>query len=237
MENIVTIKNLSKTFNEGKPSEVRAVQNIELSVQPGEIVLLMGPSGSGKTTLLTMIGGLLSPSAGEVIINGTNISKLSASQLTAFRKSDIGFIFQSFNLLQNLSAYENILIAGFNRKNALKKTPELLAKLNLEKRFSFKPNDLSGGERQRVAIARALINDPKIILADEPTANLDKNIGHEVMQLLCSVACEQGKSVIIVSHDERIKDTAHRVIYIEDGHLVKEEKGGHDRSCTMNHNK
>ena len=235
MHPILSINNLSKTFNRGKPSEVRAVSNFKLEVEPGEIVLMMGPSGSGKTTLLTMIGGLLSPTEGDIVVDNINISELAGNDLTAFRRKNIGFIFQSFNLLQNLSALENVLTASFDQTDRAKRAKAILGRLDLQNRIDSKPNDLSGGERQRVAIARALINNPKLILADEPTANLDKKIGHEVMRLLRLTACEEGKSVIIVSHDERIKDVAHRVVYIEDGRLVKEEKGGHDQSFKIAH--
>ncbi|TSC93820.1 MAG: ABC-type antimicrobial peptide transport system, ATPase component [Candidatus Berkelbacteria bacterium Athens1014_28] len=233
MKNLLEIENLTKIFNPGKHAEVKAVSEIDLAVKTSEVVLIMGPSGSGKTTLLTMIGGLLNPTSGSVTLDGKIISKFNQNDLTEFRRENIGFIFQSFNLLRNLSAVENVMVAYFGKNNSREGAKKLLNRLELGQRLNFKPNDLSGGERQRVAIARALINNPKIILADEPTANLDKNIGHEVMQLLCSIACGEGKSVVIVSHDERIRDVAHRIIQIEDGKIVKEEKGGHDMACKM----
>ena len=233
METLLKVEKLNKTFNPGKRTEVKAVLDISFEVNKGEVLLVMGPSGSGKTTLLTIIGSLLKPTTGRVIIDGIDIASLSQKQSTRYRRDHIGFIFQSFNLLKNLSALENVIIAGFDQKRPKEKAMKLLDQLGLNERINFKPNDLSGGERQRVAIARALINNPKIMLADEPTANLDRNIGHEVMKLLCSIACEEGKGVIIVSHDERIKDVAHRIIYIEDGKIVREEKGGHDKTCPM----
>lgn len=197
----------------------------------------MGPSGSGKTTLITMAGALLKPSYGNIFLNGQDIGKLSERQLPKIRLQELGFVFQSFNLLASLTAQENValpLIAqGQKKKEALLKAKEALEKLNLGHRLNNLPRDLSGGEKQRVSVARALVNDPGMILADEPTANLDKNMGHEVMKLLCDVACKEEKAVIIVSHDERLKNVAHRILYIEDGKLIKEEKGGHNRYCSM----
>lgn len=233
MNDLLEIKNLNKVFNSGKHSEVKAISAIDLTMDSSSVLLIMGPSGSGKTTFLTMIGGLLKPSSGNIKINGIDITDLKQKESTKFRRENIGFIFQSFNLLKNLSALENVAIAAFNQKNVKTKAIELLKHLGLSDRLDFKPSDLSGGERQRVAIARALINDPKLILADEPTANLDKNIGHEVMELLCSIACKENRGVIIVSHDERIRDVAHRIIDIEDGIIIREEKGGHDKVCKM----
>lgn len=229
----IKVSNLTKLFNAGTHAEVAAVRDVSLSVAPGEIVLIMGPSGSGKTTLLTMLGGLLKPTRGSIVLQEKNIGELSDSARTKLRRTSIGFIFQSFNLLENLSAVENVIVGGFQHVNIHSHAEELLAKLGVGKRSHAKPKELSGDERQRVAIARALINNPSLILADEPTANLDRLHGHEVMELLCSIGCEQGKSIVIVSHDERIKDVANRVITIEDGKLVREERGEHDRVCTM----
>lgn len=237
MKKILVIKDLNKVFNKGKHSEVRAITGVNLEVEESEIVMIMGPSGSGKTTFLTMLGGLLTPSTGKIILENKELQSLTKSKLTKIRRENIGFVFQSFNLLQNLTALENVIIAGFNTKNKQQKAKELLIKLGLENRLNSLPNDLSGGERQRVAIARALINDPKIILADEPTANLDKKTGREVMDLLCSIGCEEEKTVIIVSHDERVQDIAHRIIHIEDGKLAREEKGLHNKTCKMKKHK
>lgn len=230
---ILEVRDLYKVFNQGKHSEVDAVNNVSIEVNKGEIVMLIGPSGSGKTTLLTMLGGLLKPTSGEIKIHSIDIGKLNNRGLTKIKREKIGFVFQSFNLLENLSAVENVMIAAFKVKNAKVRSRELLIKLGLEKRVNALPKELSGGERQRVAIARAIINNPEIIFADEPTANLDKASGRGVMNVLCSIACEQGSSLIIVSHDERIQDIAHRVIHIEDGRLVREESGLHNRSCKI----
>ena len=229
----IAVTGLTKLFNAGTHAEVAAVRDVSLSVAHSEIVLIMGPSGSGKTTLLTMLGGLLKPTRGSIVLQGKDIGTLSDGQRTKLRRTSIGFIFQSFNLLENLTAIENVIVGSFQRSDARTRAGELLTKLGVEKRAHAKPKELSGGERQRVAIARALVNNPAIILADEPTANLDRSHGHEVMKLLCSIGCEQGKSIVIVSHDERIKDVANRVITIEDGKLVKEEQGEHDIVCKM----
>ena len=158
---------------------------------------------------------------------------MKPSARVRFRRHALGFVFQSFNLLENLSAIENVIIAGFSKKDGYVRARGLLQRLGLEKRMFAKPKELSGGERQRVGIARALMNDPLLICADEPTANLDRATGHDVMQFLCSVGCEQQKSIIVVSHDERIKDIAHKVFYMEDGKLVRQEPGKHGEVCNM----
>lgn len=233
---ILEIKNISKIYGSGH-TEMKAVDNVSLEVNEGEVLLIMGPSGSGKTTLLTMAGALLKPTSGSISLNGQEITRLSEKDLPKVRLRELGFVFQSFNLLASLTAQENVavplIVSGMAKKGALLKAKKTLEKLNLGNRLDNLPRDLSGGEKQRVSIARALINNPKLILADEPSANLDSKIGHEVMKQLCSVGCEQGKAIVIVSHDDRIKDIAHRIIYIEDGKLVKEEKGGHDQNCDM----
>ncbi len=264
---ILQIKNLSKIYGSGH-TQVKAVDDITLDISKSEIVLVMGPSGSGKTTLLTMMGALLKPSSGAIQFNSvipaeaeiyqiprspghgvacprmttggaTDLAKMSEAELPQFRLNNLGFVFQSFNLLSSLTALENVAVpliaTGMKKYDAFKKARETLIKLEMNDRLNNLPRNLSGGEKQRVSIARALVNNPKIILADEPTANLDSKIGHEVMRLFCSIGCEQQKTVIIVSHDERIKDVAHKVLYIEDGKLVREEKGRHGEVCTMKH--
>lgn len=235
---LLHVHNISKTFGTGHTA-VKALEGVHLHVESGEIVLVMGPSGSGKTTLLTIAGGLLKPTAGEVLIDGVDITNKTERELPAIRLSCLGFVFQSFNLLAALTAEENVMVPslmrGAPRPEALTKAQQLLKRLGLEKRMHAVPAELSGGEKQRVAIARALINEPKVILADEPTANLDSHIGHEVMQLLCEIACTENRAVVIVSHDERLKAVAKRVITIEDGKLTKEEPGQHEQSCSMKH--
>ncbi|MFH1186005.1 MAG: ATP-binding cassette domain-containing protein [Chloroflexota bacterium] len=217
---IFQMSHVSKHFGAGT-TQVVAVRDVSLSIAPGEVVLIMGPSGSGKTTLLSMLGALLRPSTGEIHLNGDVISAMKEDRLSAFRLRQFGFIFQDFNLLSALTALENVAIvaelAGVRGAEARLKAKELLTSLNLGGRLNFLPEKLSGGEKQRVAIARALINEPAIILADEPTANLDSKIGHEIMRLLRDIAKVQGRSVVIVSHDQRIQDIADRVLWLEDG--------------------
>ena len=214
------VREVTKRFGDGETG-VTAVRNVSLAVEPGEIVLIMGPSGSGKTTLLSMMGALLKPTEGSIHLDGTAISELSEGRLPAIRLRQFGFIFQDFNLLSALSVLENVAIvaelAGLKSRPAREKATALLTDLGLGARLDFLPEKLSGGEKQRVAIARALINDPTLILADEPTANLDSKIGHEIMRLLRRIAKEQGRSVVIVSHDQRIRDIADRVLWLEDG--------------------
>ncbi len=214
------VREVSKRFGDGETA-VEAVRGVSLAVEPGEVVLIMGPSGSGKTTLLSMMGALLRPTGGAIHLDGTEISALSEGRLPDIRLRQFGFIFQDFNLLSALSVVENVAIvaelAGLSGRAARAKATALLTDLGLGERLGFLPEKLSGGEMQRVAIARALINDPTLILADEPTANLDSKIGHEIMRLLRRIAKEQARSVVIVSHDQRIRDIADRVLWLEDG--------------------
>ncbi len=231
---ILEIKNLSKIYGYGHTA-VKAVDDVSLSVEKGEIVLIMGPSGSGKTTLITMAGALLRPTSGEIQISGENLSQISEKDLSKIRLRELGFVFQSFNLLSSLSAEENaavpLIAAGTKKSSALSQAKLSLEKLGLSGRLKNRPRDLSGGEKQRVSVARALANNPKIIFADEPTANLDSKTGHEVMKLLCDTACKERRALVIVSHDQRLESIAHRVIQFEDGKITKEEKGGHPKTC------
>lgn len=201
--------------------KVHAVKGVNLSVESGELVLLEGPSGSGKTTLLSMIGCILKPSSGHLSIMGEEIIKWNENSLPSIRKMHIGFIFQHFNLLSTLTALENIEVSlnlkGINGKRAREFAESLLSQVGLRERASFLPRDLSGGEKQRVAIARALAGNPSIILADEPTGNLDSQTGRRAMELLKKLAVEEGKSVLIVTHDNRITDLADTIYHIEDG--------------------
>jgi putative ABC transport system ATP-binding protein len=230
------VANVTKRYGRGA-TEVTAVHDVSLSVRPGEIVLIMGPSGSGKTTLLSMLGALLRPTEGEIRLNGQIISALAENRLPDIRLRQFGFIFQDFNLLSALTTLENVAIvaqlAGLKNGAARQKATALLADLGLEHRLHFLPEKLSGGEKQRVAIARALVNDPALILADEPTANLDSKIGHEIMRLLRRIAKEQNRSVIIVSHDQRIKDIADRVLWLEDGRFKEIVTMATDPVCGM----
>ncbi len=230
------INHVTKRYGAGA-TEVTAVRDVSLSVAPGEIVLIMGPSGSGKTTLLSMLGALLKPTDGEIHLNGAIISALAENRLPDIRLKQFGFVFQDFNLLSALTASENVAIvaelAGLGAGAARRKASSILTDLGLAERLNFLPEKLSGGEKQRVAIARALINDPTLILADEPTANLDSKIGHEIMRLLRRIAKEQGRCVVIVSHDQRIQDIADRVLWLEDGQFKEMVTMAIDPVCGM----
>ena len=222
-ETLLTVEGLRKEFGVGR-TLVRAVDGVDLSVDAGEICLVMGPSGSGKTTLLTLVGGLLQPTAGTVTIGGSEITSLKRSELSGVRRTLVGFVFQTFNLLESLSALENVEIAlniaQVRGKEAHSRARELLVEAGLEQRIHFKARDLSGGEKQRVSIARALANEPPLLLADEPTANLDSQHGREVMELLRSLAKEHDRAAVVVSHDERLRDIADSAYWMEDGRLA-----------------
>jgi putative ABC transport system ATP-binding protein len=232
----VTVEHITKRYGAGA-TEVTAVRDVSLAVAPGEVVLIMGPSGSGKTTLLLMLGALLKPTEGEIRLNGVVLSALPEQRLPDIRLRQFGFVFQDFNLLSALTALENVAIvaelAGMPRSAARAKAVALLSELGLGERLRFLPEKLSGGEKQRVAIARALINDPALILADEPTANLDSKIGREIMRLLQRIAREQHRSVVIVSHDQRIKEIADRVLWLEDGQFKAMVEMATDPVCGM----
>lgn len=237
---ILKASNLSKYFGKGH-TEVRAVDDISLDIKAGELVLIMGPSGSGKTTLLSMLGALLHPTEGSININGENITELKESKLPEIRALNIGFIFQTFNLLEALSVEENILFPSQLRSGGIKKAKaradKLISQLNLQHRRDVLPNTLSGGEKQRVAIARALINEPRLILADEPTGNLDSETGQEVMMILHDLARDHGYSVLLVTHDPRVEEIADRILWLEDGKLHDRKSEKHswvkDPVCGM----
>jgi putative ABC transport system ATP-binding protein len=237
---VLQAANLVKTFGSGH-TEVRAVDDVSLSLKAGELVLVMGPSGSGKTTLLSILGGLLRPTSGQVLIDGTDISALDESQLPKIRARSVGFIFQAFNLLDALTVEENILFparlvrGGYDE--ASRRADELIERLKLGARRNALPGTLSGGEKQRVAIARALINKPPLILADEPTGNLDSGSGQEVMMILHDIARDEGRSIILVTHDPRVEDVADRILWLEDGALRDRKSEEHswvrDPVCGM----
>lgn len=222
MQSVLSLSDVSKIYGSGHTA-VKAVDNASLQVGQGEVVLIMGPSGSGKTTLLSIAGCLLSPTSGTVQIEDQVVTKLRETVRPQIRLENIGFIFQSFNLLSALTALENVEVvlrlAGVSRRESRQRAVELLNDLGLGNRLNHYPGQLSGGEKQRVAIARALANDPDLILADEPTANLDSRTGHKVVEILNQIAKEKGKSIVIVSHDMRIMDIADRVLQLEDGKL------------------
>lgn len=236
MNAVLRTRNVVKTFGQG-PTAVAAIQGVDLDVFPGEMILIMGPSGSGKTTLLSIVGALMKPTSGEVWLESEEISALSERRLPALRLKHLGFVFQDFNLLSALTALENVEIvldlAGRSGSAARHRAEELLRDLGLGERLHHRPADLSGGEKQRVAIARALANEPAVLLCDEPTANLDSKIGHDIVQRLRRIADEQGRSVVIVSHDERIRPHADRILWLEDGRFKEMERMETDPVCGM----
>ena len=235
-QSLVRIRGLTKTFGEGE-ARVEAVRGLDLELDRGEIVLVMGPSGSGKTTFLSMLGGLLRVGAGEIWVDGTDIASLGERELPRFRARTFGFIFQDFNLVSALSARENVEvalnIAGEKGRNARERARALLESMGLERRLDFPIEKLSGGEKQRVAIARAIANEPTLILADEPTANLDSHHGAETMRRLRELAKEEGTTVVIVSHDERLREVADRVLWLEDGQFKTMQTLVRDPVCGM----
>jgi len=235
-EPLVRVRSLTKVFGEGQ-TRVEAVGGVDLELAHGEIVLVMGPSGSGKTTLLSMLGGLLRPSSGEIWIRGVDIASLPERDLPPFRAKTFGFIFQDFNLLAALSTEENVEVAlnlaGQRGRPAEERASTLLNALGLNERLTFGVGQLSGGEKQRVAIARAIANHPALILADEPTANLDSAHGAETMRLLRRLATEEQTTVLIVSHDERLREIADRVLWLEDGRLKELASLVRDPVCGM----
>ena len=222
MSTILEANHLFKYYGQGH-NLIKAVDDISLSVKAGEMILIMGPSGSGKTTLLSLLGGLLSVDKGSILYGDQDITTLPRHKATELRGRHVGFVFQSFNLMPTLNVWENVAVVpqmlGSKRSNWRKDVDELLHELGLAGRLEHDIRKLSGGEQQRVSIARALVNQPQLILADEPTANLDSKNGHHVAQILRDIAHQKGRAVIVVSHDERIKDLADRVLMLEDGKL------------------
>lgn len=225
----LSLEAVTKVYGEGDVA-VRAVTDATLTVASGQTVLIMGPSGSGKTTLLSMAGALMRPTAGHIWLGNEDVTALSERQLPTVRLRRLGVIFQQFNLLENLTAVENVRIvmetAGSPRPAARERANDLLRELRMSHRADSRPDQLSGGEKQRVAMARALANDPPLILADEPTANLDSRTGYQAMHMLELLASERDKAVVIVTHDDRIADIADRVYWLEDGRLTDDRPVG-----------
>ncbi|MCS4540755.1 MAG: ABC transporter ATP-binding protein [Euryarchaeota archaeon] len=225
MAEIVETKNLTKVYKLGKV-EVPALRGINLRVQQGEFLSVMGPSGCGKTTLLNMIGALDRPTDGQVIIDGTDVTKLSENKLALLRCEKIGFVFQFYNLIPTLTALENVELpmtfANIPKKEREKRAAELLELVGLKGRLNHKPDELSGGEQQRVTIARALANKPAIILADEPTGDLDTKTGTEIIKLIKELNQKYGQTVIIVTHAEYIAKNSDRIVYLKDGLVDRE---------------
>jgi len=223
---IVRVSNVTKTFRLGK-IEVSALKGVDLEIGTGKYISIMGPSGSGKTTLFNMIGGLDKPTTGKVFIDEVDISQLDAYELAWLRCRKIGYIFQTFNIIQVMTALENVtlpmIFAGVNNDAAVEKGIKLLQLVGLEDRFRHKPFELSGGQQQRVAIARALANDPAIILADEPTGNLDLITGEEIIKLLKKLSVDRGVTVISATHDIKMLNVSDQVVWIRDGRVDKIE--------------
>jgi putative ABC transport system ATP-binding protein len=219
MHEVIRIENLTRFYTIGEET-VRALNGINLTIQKNEYVALMGPSGSGKSTLMNIIGCLDTPSSGEYFLNGPNVAQLSDSELAAIRNKEIGFVFQTFNLLPRLTALQNVALplvyAGIPEAERLKKAKDVLEQVGLGNRMTHKPNELSGGQRQRVAVARALVNHPSIILADEPTGNLDTKTSEEIMQLF-DIIHKAGNTIVLVTHEEDIALRAKRVVRMRDG--------------------
>ena len=209
-------------------TRVRALNDVSLTFGTGTLTLIMGPSGSGKTTLLSLLGCLLTPDNGSVFVDGEEVTALDERERTELRRAQIGFIFQAFRLFHSLSAFENVMIAaeiGGTRDQASSDAArQLLESLGLGDKLHLKPNALSGGERQRVAIARALLPNPKILLADEPTAALDASAGRQIGEILRDLAVEQKRTIVVVSHDHRWANFAHRTVVLEDGRLVEDRR-------------
>jgi putative ABC transport system ATP-binding protein len=219
MHEVIRIENLTRFYTIGEET-VRALNGINLTIQKNEYVALMGPSGSGKSTLMNIIGCLDTPSSGQYFLNGPNVAQLSDSELAAIRNKEIGFVFQTFNLLPRLTALQNVALplvyAGIPEAERLKKAKDVLEQVGLGNRMTHKPNELSGGQRQRVAVARALVNHPSIILADEPTGNLDTKTSEEIMQLF-DIIHKAGNTIVLVTHEEDIALRAKRVVRMRDG--------------------
>ncbi len=216
---VIDIQGIGKTYKIGEV-EVHALREVDLQINKGEFVALMGPSGSGKSTLMNVLGCLDTPSRGNYTLNGIDVSHMSDNELAEIRNKEIGFIFQTFNLLARNTALDNVALplvyAGVNKKDRISKAQQVLKSVGLGDRMDHKPNELSGGQRQRVAIARALVNNPSIILADEPTGNLDSKTSNEIMDLLDEIH-EKGNTVIIVTHEEDIAKRAKRIVRLRDG--------------------
>lgn len=219
MKSIIQLSNIAKSYVIGT-EEIHALRSVSLEIYKNEYVALMGPSGSGKSTLMNVLGCLDTPSAGEYILNGISVAKMLDNALAEVRNKEIGFVFQSFNLLPRSTALDNVMLpliyAGYSKADRLKRATEVLEQVGLGSRMSHRPNELSGGQRQRVAIARALVNRPAIILADEPTGNLDSKTSVEIMGLFEEIH-KSGNTIILVTHEEDIAQHAHRIVRLKDG--------------------
>jgi putative ABC transport system ATP-binding protein len=233
---VVSCQGVTKEFGAGDTTTV-ALRGVDVVLYAGELSLIVGPSGCGKTTLISIIAGLLNPTRGSVTVLGTELSRLSGGGLVDFRAQNIGFIFQQYNLLPALSAAENaavpLLLAGWQRSRAITRSLEVLAAVGLEERAHAFPSQLSSGQQQRVAIARALINEPHLLVCDEPTAALDAQAGQTVMELIEQVAVHPDRAVIVVTHDSRVYGFGDRLVQMSDGRVVRLEEGDKQRSRSL----
>ena len=226
MTAVIETQNLKKRYRMGT-LDVSALSGVNLRVEKGEFMCIMGPSGSGKTTLLNLIGALDRPTEGKVLIKGTDISKLSDDELAELRNREIGFVFQFFNLITRMSGLKNVefpmAFAGVSEDVRKRRATELLERVGLGDRLDHKPTELSGGEQQRVAIARALVNNPSVVLCDEPTGNVDSKTGEEVMEILRKLNKEQQQTFVIVTHDPLVAKSVDRIAHMQDGMIIREE--------------
>jgi putative ABC transport system ATP-binding protein len=226
LSDVIVVEDLWRTYDMGSEQQVQALRGVSMKIKHNEYVAIMGPSGSGKSTLMNLIGCLDTPSKGKYWLNGQLVSELDDDQLARIRNKEIGFVFQTFNLLARASALHNVelplIYNGTPAAARLARAKESLADVGLESRMNHKPNELSGGQRQRVAIARALVNRPSIILADEPTGNLDSKTGLEIMALLDTLHAN-GNTIVVVTHEPDIAEFAHRIIHIRDGQIFSDE--------------
>lgn len=222
---MIAVREISRIYETGS-NRVLALDNVDFRIEKGDFLAVMGPSGSGKSTLLYTVGGLLTPTSGIVIVNGTSLYQMSSRKRAQFRRENVGFIFQTFELLPYLTALENVMLplylAGMSSTEQQAAAKDALDKVGLNQRTLHKPTELSGGEQQRVAIARGIVNKPKIILADEPTGNLDQKTGNEIMQLLCRLHEKNGLTTIVVTHDPAKAELADKVLQMIDGHVVRD---------------
>jgi len=225
-DNVIEIEGIKKIYQVGT-QEVHALRGVTTKIERGDYVAIMGPSGSGKSTLMNIIGALDTPTAGIYILNGTDVSHLSDEKLAEIRNKEIGFVFQTFNLLHQYSALENVMLpliyGGVEKQERIRRGELAMKDVGLDDRMTHKPNELSGGQRQRVAVARALVNEPSIILADEPTGNLDTKTSIDIMRLFNEIHAK-GNTIILVTHEEDIARHAHRIIRLRDGEIESDER-------------
>ena len=224
MTELIKVNNLHKVYTMGS-EKVHALNGINLTVNEGEMICLLGPSGSGKSTLLNALAGLEKPNKGEIIVRDIHLEKLNESQITLFRSLNVGFVFQTYNLIPTLNSLENVslglMFKGVEKKKREKMAKDILIKVGLKERLYHKPNQLSGGQQQRVAIARAFVGNPKIVFDDEPTGNLDTNTSYDIMYLIKQISKENNQTVIIVTHDEEMTEYADRLFHMRDGKIEK----------------